>query len=587
MSTVRRVLVMLPLVVLLSAGCGNTLTVDDGLGDSSCFMSCAGKQCGDNGCGGSCGFCNAGFNCMSGKCVPANGEYPDGWDAPDGWSPWGDTGHPVGEAYVLPEIEDPEADSDGDGIKDGVDNCPFDANPSQLNSDGDAGGDVCDPDDDNDSEKDETDCAPKDPFINHLMPEICDGVDNNCDGQIDEDGAEGCIPLYKDEDGDKFGVYETKQCLCEGTFDDAVVKFGDCNDFDPTISPGAGEICDDIDNDCDGVVDEGCDEDGDGWCNIYIPVVGFPNTCPFGPGDCYDGSAEINPSMLEDPGDGVDNNCDGQVDEGMSCPGVCTGKTIDAYLCALEMCLGPSLISADIYSPTGDDTSSAWAAVSHFGSAGNDLAPFGGNSYALLASGPAEGTSHSTDLCCGGSTSDPFAKDGFETYDNIEFKVVLQAPSKAVGFALDYIFLSEEYEEWIGSSFNDKFYIILKAPQTTNNQKVVVNYTDCSDPGQYYDFVDPDGKKRCYIAINTAFSEPCSNVQTDISGTGFSCGPGTEQYGSSTGWLTTSWPIKGNEVFELYFHIHDSSDGIYDSEVILDNFHFLSTPFTPGTASHQ
>ena len=546
----------------------------------------------------SCGACFPDEECIDGVCVSSNPPSTDDTyrdddlqdvTAGDGGPmfPGTDGSHPVGEAYVLPEIDDPEADTDDDGHLDGVDNCPFDYNPSQLNADGDAGGDACDPDDDNDSDPDGTDCEPKDPYINHLMPEKCDDVDNNCDGSIDEAGALDCIPSYVDSDMDGFGVFETKQCRCDATQPGAAVKFGDCNDVNPEISPGAAEICDDLDNDCDGVTDEGCDEDGDDWCNIYLPVVGFPATCPFGPGDCYDGSPAVNPAMLEDSGDGVDNNCDGEVDEAIQCPGPCTGHSIDAYLCAMEMCFGNAIISANVSSPTGDNINNAWEAVSHFGSANNDLAPWGGDSYALLASGPATGTSHTTDLPGGGSAADPFANDGYSTYDNVEFKVVMTAPTNAVGFAMDYIFFSEEYEEYIGTSFNDKFYIILKAPQTTNNVKTVINYTACSNPGSYHDFTDENGQKQCFIAINTAFSEPCSNVQTNISGTGFECGPPDSAHGSSTGWLTTSWPIAANETFELIFHIHDASDGIYDSEVILDNFHWLSTPFTPGTASHD
>jgi len=545
-----------------------------------------------------CGVCFPGEECINGVCTNPNQPPKDDTyqnnnlqDVTEGDGgplfPGGDGGHPMGEAYVLPEIEDPDADTDGDGLLDGVDNCPFDYNPAQLNADGDAGGDACDPDDDNDSDPDGTDCQPKDPYINHLMPEKCDDVDNNCDGFIDESGALDCIPSYVDGDLDGFGVFETKQCMCASSEPGTAVKFGDCNDINPAISPGAAEICDDLDNDCDGVVDEGCDEDGDDWCNIYLPVVGFPATCPFGPGDCYDGSPAVNPAMLEDSGDGVDNNCDGEVDEAIQCPGPCTGHSIDAYLCAMEMCFGNAIISAEVYSPTGDNINTAWEAVSHFGSPNNDLAPWGGDSYALLASGPATGTSHTTDLPGGGSAADPFANDGYMTYDNVEFKVVMTAPTNAVGFAMDYIFFSEEYEEYIGTSFNDKFYIILKAPQTTNNVKTVVNYTACSNPNSYHDFIDENGQKQCFIAINTAFSEPCSNVQTNISGTGFECGPPDNYHGSSTGWLTTSWPIVGNETFELIFHIHDASDGIYDSEVILDNFHWLSTPFTPGTASHD
>jgi hypothetical protein len=587
-----RILPVLALL-LLQFSCGDTVSIKGA--DIEPFGGvCGQKECGPNGAGGTCGTCPVGEACVGGTCLDPN---QMGSDLTDSKGPLDEPDvraekdlpfdPPKGEGYVLPEVEDPLADSDGDEFLDGEDNCPYDYNPSQLNSDDDAGGDACDPDDDNDSDPDATDCSPKDPYVNHLMPELCDGIDNNCNLVVDEDGAVGCIPYYVDNDGDGFGVFETKKCLCDDANGAGTsIKFGDCNDNDPLLSPGAGEVCDNVDNDCDGIIDEGCDEDGDGWCNIHVPVIGFPTICPFGPGDCYDGSEAVNPGMLEDPSDGADNNCDGQVDEAIQCPGQCTGNTVDAYLCALEMCFGPAIISANFFSPTGDNISSAWAAVSHFGNPGNDLAPFGGNSYGLLATGPATGTSHSSDLSGGGGTSDPYSSDGYTTHDNVEFKVVMKAPTNALGFSIDYIFFSEEYEEYIGSSFNDKFYIVLKAPQTTGNQNKVINTTSCSSPNSYYDFIE-NGEKKCYIAINTAFSEPCGNVQTNISGTGYECGPPDSAHGSSTGWLVTSHEIKGGEQFELTFHIHDTSDGIFDSEVILDNFHWLSQPFTPGTASHD
>jgi hypothetical protein len=266
-----------------------------------------------------------------------------------------------------------------------------------------------------------------------------------------------------------------------------------------------------------------------------------------------------------------------------ACAGACTGHTAEAYLCALDICQTGLVQSFGFSSPTGDTITSAWDAVAHFGSPTNDLAPKAGTSYGLLATGPATGTAHSTDLPGGGAAADPFSKDGYQTYDNVEFKLTLTAPAGVTGFSVSFVFFSEEYYEYSGSSYNDKFYMLLTGPQTTGGQKKVINWTACTDPGKYYDFQDKQGQKWCYIAVNTAYSEPCPTPDTDISGTGFECGTPDAQHGSSTGWLKTSWPILPGETFDLVFHIHDTSDGIYDSEVILDAFQWLTGPFSAGT----
>jgi len=445
-----------------------------------------------------------------------------------------------------------------------------------------------------DSEPDKSaiagDCNDMNAVINPGVMEVCDKVDNNCDGLIDEEGATGCVLLYEDKDNDTFGEPASQKCLCGLSGDYTAEEFGDCDDTDPDVGPQMTELCDDKDNNCDGLIDEGCDMDSDGWCTGAMPVNGTPDSCPLGPGDCDDGDPTLNPGMPEVK-DGIDNNCNGLIDEGgqleFDCDPTCKGQTLNAYLCSMEICFDDYIISKEVYSPTGDNISSAWWAVEHFGSLGNDLDPWAGQSYALLASGPATGTSHTTDLPGGGGKSDPFAKDGFTTYDNVEVKIVMTAPLGAIGFSIDYIFMSEEYEEYIGSSFNDKFYMILQAPITTNNQQIVVNFTDCSNPSKYFDFIDQNGEKKCYVAINTAFSEPCSNVKTSIAGTGFQCGPGGASNGSSTGWLSTAWPIEPDETFTLIFHIHDASDGIYDSEVVMDNFKWLGDPFSAGTVPHS
>ena len=132
--------------------------------------------------------------------------------------------------------------------------------------------------------------------INPDADETCDGVDNDCDGTVDQDpvnGRTGCL----DADGDGFGdpaICETA-CVLHSAF---VEDDSDCDDSDPAVNPAAEEICDDIDNDCDGLTDpQSGDADGDGW-----------DGCE---GDCAPDDAAIHPDAAEICGDATDNNCDG------------------------------------------------------------------------------------------------------------------------------------------------------------------------------------------------------------------------------------------------------------------------------------
>ncbi len=93
------------------------------------------------------------------------------------------------------------------------------------------------------------DCDDEDPDINPDAEDDCDGIDNDCDGDIDEDGP----TWYTDNDGDGFGNPENPTVACvqpSGTTDEALAT--DCNDGSTSIYPGAPEICDERDHDCDG-----------------------------------------------------------------------------------------------------------------------------------------------------------------------------------------------------------------------------------------------------------------------------------------------------------------------------------------------
>jgi hypothetical protein len=188
------------------------------------------------------------------------------------------------------------------------------------------------------------DCDPSDPAINPEADEVCDGIDNDCDGETDEATAVDASTWYADGDGDGYGDPDNDRIACEqpsgfipdaGDCDDSdamvtpelawypdsdgdgygdrqsgatvqceqpadhVLDNTDCDDDAVDVNPGETELCDEVDHDCDG--NDGYDDiDGDGFIECM--------------GDCDDDNAAVNPGADESC-NGLDDDCDDEVDE--------------------------------------------------------------------------------------------------------------------------------------------------------------------------------------------------------------------------------------------------------------------------------
>ena len=167
------------------------------------------------------------------------------------------------------------------------------------------------------------DCDDADDTLSPAADEVCDGIDNDCDDEVDDSPIDAAT-WYADVDTDGFGDAGAPLVSCDQPTG-FVADDTDCNDGDDAVSPAADEVCDGIDNDCDGTSDGAdaldaatfyadTDTDGYGDAAVSVTACAAPTGYLSDATDCDDTDAAVSPAGTETC-NGIDDDCNGATDE--------------------------------------------------------------------------------------------------------------------------------------------------------------------------------------------------------------------------------------------------------------------------------
>ena len=444
----------------------------------------------------------------------------------------------------------------------------------------------------------------------------CDNQsDNGCEQNILQDGVCTCVPgtaqmCYKGSPG-TMGVGPckggTQTCNADGT------SWTPC--AGGQVLPKA-EICANlVDDDCDGVVDNIPDADGDGWtaCN----------------GDCNDSNALVNPGAFEAVGNGIDDDCDPLTSDGNPAP-TCSTVKKSAGVTALDVAKAMDLCQTTTANPPlatkkwGLITQNQLLANGAVPNAtdlsnmqnfqtevmlgyGNIIKPHKGTTMAGLSTGamrvtgeagfapPTGGTSyassiafaplpgaplgtylaqHGNNLLPGKCASVPpkTCPIGSGANDSVDVQLKIRVPTNAKSMSYDFRFFSGEYQSYQCTMFNDYYLAML-----TSGAPAI--------PADHNISFDTFGNA---VSVNNGFFDVCGgngqNCGNCPSGTAELAGTGMDSVnGGGTTWLTTDAPVVSGETIVLDLVIFDVGDHAFDSLVLLDNFRWSLNTAVLGT----
>ncbi len=328
-------------------------------------------------------------------------------------------------------------------------------------------------------------------------------------------------------------------------------------------------------------------------------------------GDCNDCNPYVNPNAAElvtPPGQTpVDEDCDGIVDEQPSCDAalaVGDDNPLSAAA-AIELCKASSgpgdwgVVSARWTLPNGDAVPPLVQDIYRLGhgilpSFGAVVTPRHGARMLALSSGTARPPQHPehfgfqgfdkfyiTAPAPGFPKETPACPDVItgEAHDAVALEIEVLTPSNAGGLLFDFDFFTFEWPEFICDEYND-YFLALLFPQLPNTPDANISFDINGNP----------------VSTNSVFLEVCGCAENpplpcfaggkwfqcalgngELMGTGFGRDTGGEDHGS-TSWLETEAPVSPNQTITLRLVVHDSTDGLFDSLVLVDNFRWKPEP---------